>query len=78
MAGSVVIGGILGTVIGSKVADFLKSRVKNSYFLISALFTIPGSISLFLAINISGPDNILLLSSSPYFHKYFIGQTQLQ
>lgn len=51
VGGVTVIGGIFGTVLGSKVADYYKPRVKSSYFLIPALFTIPSALCLLLAIN---------------------------
>lgn len=56
-----IIGGILGNILGAKVSDYYVDRkVKSAYFLIPALFTIPGGIFLFLAINIH--NNLVLLS----------------
>jgi MFS family permease len=46
-----VIGGIFGTVLGSKVADYYKTRVKSSYFLIPAIFTVPATAFIMLGIN---------------------------
>lgn len=46
-----VIGGLGGTILGSKVADYFQGRVKSAYFLIPALFTLPAAGFLLLAIN---------------------------
>ena len=49
-----VIGGIGGTVLGSKLSDIIDEKgYKNPYFLIPAVFTIPATILLFIVINIS-------------------------
>ena len=54
LVGSItIIAGISGTVLGSKVADYYLTRVKSSYFLGPALFTIPAGLLLMLAINIT-------------------------
>eukprot|EP01035_Chromulina_nebulosa_P021410 gene21410-27735_t len=49
-----IVGGLFGTVIGSKIADYAGKFIPGAYFLIPALFQIPGSICLMLTINISG------------------------
>lgn len=46
-----VVGGITGTVIGNKVSDGLKLRIRNAFFLIPSVFTFVGTIFLALAIN---------------------------
>ena len=46
-----IIGGIGGTLLGSKVAEYYNSRVKNAYFLIPALFQLCGAVLLIFAIN---------------------------
>ena len=49
-----VVGGIIGVMLGNKIADYCKDRGwKSAYFLIPALFTIPASIFLLLCINIT-------------------------
>lgn len=48
-----VIGGILGTIIGSKVADMYEGKVKSAYYLVCSLFTLPAAFFLLLAINSS-------------------------
>lgn len=52
-----VIGGIGGTLIGSKVSEHYKFRIKNTYFLIPALFSIPGAICVLFALNITTSDS---------------------
>lgn len=49
-----VIGGIGGNLIGSKAVLYFDDKIKNSYFLIPALFTLPGAACLFIVINITG------------------------
>ena len=46
-----VIGGLGGTILGSKVADYYKPKVKSAYFLIPAIFTLPATAFLLLAVN---------------------------
>ena len=53
LGAATIVGGIGGNILGSKVADVLLLRVKSSYFLIPALFTIPASASLLIVLNIS-------------------------
>lgn len=50
---STIIGGIFGTIIGAKVARQFETHVKSSFYLIPALFTIPGAFFLCLAINLN-------------------------
>jgi MFS family permease len=50
-----ILGGIGGNLLGAKVTQYYDlKKVKNAYFLIPALFTIPGAIFLLLTINITG------------------------
>jgi hypothetical protein len=60
IAGAVtVLGGIFGTVLGSKVTGYCENvlHIKGSYFLIPALFTVPAAIVLMIAINLQGHPN---------------------
>lgn len=57
-----VVGGLLGTVLGAKVSDYYKFRVKSSYFLVPACFTIPGAICLLFSINLTGANNFVASS----------------
>jgi MFS family permease len=50
-----IVGGICGTILGVKTADYFQPRVKSAYFLVSALFCIP--CALFLLISINYTDN---------------------
>lgn len=52
LAGATVIGGICGSVLGAKAAQFYEPRWKNAYFLVPALFTVPGTLFACGAINI--------------------------
>eukprot|EP01041_Mallomonas_annulata_P009591 gene9591-19934_t len=49
---STVIGGLMGNIIGAKVAEHYQHKIRNAFFLVPALFTIPAAIFLFFAINI--------------------------
>jgi MFS family permease len=55
-----VIGGLGGTIFGSKVADHYKTRVKSSYFLVPAIFTLPAAALLMLAVNFPQPVGLNL------------------
>lgn len=46
-----VIGGLLGTLVGSKTSIFFEKRIKNSYLMVPALYTIPATILLIVVIN---------------------------
>ena len=46
-----IIGGIGGTLLGSKVSEYFNTKIKNAYFLIPALFLLCGALLLILAIN---------------------------
>jgi predicted component of type VI protein secretion system len=46
-----------GNILGAKVADYYLYKVKSSYFLIPALFTIPAALFLLLAVNVSGSSS---------------------
>ena len=62
-----IVGGIGGNILGSKLADYYRPKVKSSYFLIPALFTIPATLFLFLAINIKhnlGGSSALLFATN--------------
>lgn len=55
LGAATIVGGIGGTFLGSKVADYYQTRVKSAYFLIPALFSFAAAVMLFLAINIPNP-----------------------
>ena len=48
-----VIGGIGGTVLGSKIVNYTNKYIKNSNYFIPAIFTIPGSICVLIVLNLS-------------------------
>jgi MFS transporter, Spinster family, sphingosine-1-phosphate transporter len=52
VGGATVVGGILGTVIGSKLTAYYDGKVKSAYFLVSAVLTIPAALFLFLGLNV--------------------------
>jgi MFS transporter, Spinster family, sphingosine-1-phosphate transporter len=70
VGGATVAGGVLGNVIGAKVADYFQFKVKSAYFLIPALFMIPAGICLLLAVNIS--DNLIVTSALLFACEVFI------
>lgn len=47
-----VCGGIIGTYLGSVATNYYDTRIKNAYFLIPALFTLPSALCLFVAVNV--------------------------
>ena len=46
-----IIGGIVGNILGSKVADYYDGKVRSSYLLIPALFCIPAAMCNIWAVN---------------------------
>jgi MFS family permease len=46
-----IVGGLLGNVMGCKIADHLDGRVKSSYLLVPALFCIPAALCNIWAVN---------------------------
>lgn len=46
-----IIGGIIGNVLGTYSTDWLKYRIKNAAYLVSAIYCIPCAIFMFIAIN---------------------------
>ena len=49
-----VVGGICGNLIGAKISDYYRLRgVRSAYFLIPSLFTLPATVMMMLAINIT-------------------------
>ena len=49
-----IIGGIGGNILGAKTSDYyLNKNFRSAYFLVPALFTIPASLFLLLAINVT-------------------------
>jgi len=55
--GVVVVSGILGSLLGSALADLLKNRIKQSYFSVSALGALLASIA--CTIGLHSPNYIL-------------------
>ena len=70
-----VIGGIGGTMLGSKVAEHYKHKVKSSFFLVPALFYFAGAGVLILAVNIPSPLwlNCLFIIVAEIFFWAYIG-----
>lgn len=56
-----VIGGIGGNMLGAKTTEYLHSRILNSNFFVSAIYTIPATIFLLLAINITGNKAVAVI-----------------
>lgn len=48
-----IVGGIVGNIIGAKVADYYRPKLKNAYFLVPALFTLPATVFILLVINVT-------------------------
>ena len=48
-----VVGGIGGTTLGAKVAEYYLRRVKSAFFLVPALFTLPAAALLLVALNVT-------------------------
>lgn len=48
-----VVGGILGTVIGTKACKYYDTRWKNAYLLLPAISCFPAAISIFIVVNSS-------------------------
>ena len=51
-----VVGGIAGTLIGSKTVDYAERHMNGVYFLVPALFTIPAATLLLVLINLDHPN----------------------
>ena len=49
-----IVGGILGTLLGSKLADHFDGRVKSAYLVVPALFCIPSALCCLWAVNAVG------------------------
>jgi MFS family permease len=47
-----VVAGISGNILGSQVAQYYEARFKSAFFLVPALFTLPGCLFLVLALNL--------------------------
>lgn len=47
-----LVGGLVGTIIGSKLVEKYKNKIRNAEFFIPAMFCIPAAICLLLALNI--------------------------
>lgn len=62
-----IVGGILGNLLGCKVADYYDDKVKSSYLLIPGLFCIPAAICCIWAVNTVG-------SAGPAYAALFLCQ----
>lgn len=51
VGGSVVIGGVMGTLLGAKSASHYELKVKSAFFFIPALYTLPASFFFFMIFN---------------------------
>jgi len=56
-----VVGGIVGTLLGATTAQQCEKTCKNAYFLVPALFTLPGAAFAFLAVNIIHLEHLAFL-----------------
>lgn len=73
LGAATIIGGLGGTLLGSKVADYYQTRVKSAYFLIPALFSLAAAVMLFLAINIPRPlglNCVLIVAAEVFVWTY--------
>ncbi|CAE8734830.1 unnamed protein product [Polarella glacialis] len=62
LAGGCVIGGIGGTVLGAKVAESAARRIgSQAYFLVPAVFMVPGAALCILCINITGHSAVAIV-----------------
>lgn len=46
------LGGLFGTVLGSKIAEHFADRCSNAYFIVSAVFSLPAAMLLAVALNV--------------------------
>mmetsp|Transcript_126509 Transcript_126509/g.393790 ORF Transcript_126509/g.393790 Transcript_126509/m.393790 type:complete len:511 (-) Transcript_126509:44-1576(-) len=51
MGGAAVVGGVVGTVLGSKTAQFMDPHCRNALLLVPGLFMVPACVLAFLAVN---------------------------
>lgn len=56
-----VIGGIGGNMLGAKSTEYLHSKILNSHFFVSAIYTIPATVFLLIAINITGYKSLSII-----------------
>ena len=50
---SVILGGVFGSISGAKLGEFMKTRVKNAFFLIPSIGCTLGAVFLCFAINVT-------------------------
>lgn len=55
-----VVGGIFGNILGAKTTEGLINTVKNPHFYVAAIYTIPATTLLLLAININGQKVLIV------------------
>jgi len=46
-----LLGGVGGSILGSQVAEVVKSRCRNAFLLVSGLFMVPSTVLIYLAVN---------------------------
>jgi len=56
-----IVGGIVGNILGAKVADYYRPKVKNAYFLVPALFTIPATVLILLVVNVTNSLSAVII-----------------
>eukprot|EP00929_Paragymnodinium_shiwhaense_P023370 TRINITY_DN14644_c0_g1_i5.p1 TRINITY_DN14644_c0_g1~~TRINITY_DN14644_c0_g1_i5.p1 ORF type:complete len:458 (-),score=39.75 TRINITY_DN14644_c0_g1_i5:127-1500(-) len=55
-----VVAGIGGTMLGSWTASYFEKRIRSAFFLVSAMYAVPGAIFCYLAVNLLHSDLISL------------------
>mmetsp|Transcript_94293 Transcript_94293/g.177423 ORF Transcript_94293/g.177423 Transcript_94293/m.177423 type:complete len:481 (-) Transcript_94293:83-1525(-) len=73
LSAATVVGGIGGSLMGAKAAQFYEPRWKNAYFLVPALFTIPGAVLAFGAVNLLFNSNVAfacIVTAELFFFTY--------
>jgi MFS transporter, Spinster family, sphingosine-1-phosphate transporter len=56
-----VIGGIGGNMLGAKTTEYYHSKMTNSHFFVSAIYTLPATVFLLIAINITGTKSLTII-----------------
>jgi hypothetical protein len=54
VGGSVVVGGVMGTLLGAKTASYYELKIKSAFFIIPALYTLPATFFFFMIFNATG------------------------
>lgn len=56
-----VIGGIGGNMLGAKTTEYYHSKITNSHFFVSAIYTLPATVFLLIAINMTGTKSLTII-----------------